>query len=87
MNLLDQGLNNNNNTGFQKYRPSKLKSIGLVTLWACLALSAPVTTQPAHAINKVQSRQAEEAYEKALISFQGGKEKEASIHLKNALQF
>ncbi|PCI47598.1 MAG: PEP-CTERM system TPR-repeat protein PrsT [Alphaproteobacteria bacterium] len=63
-----------------------LRSIGLIILCACLIFTAPLSSPQAHAITNVQSRQAEEAYEKALISFHDGKIKTAKIHLKNALK-
>ncbi len=64
----------------------KLSSVGLVAICACLMLTAPLSTPRAYAITTAESRQAEESYEKALISFHNGKVTEAKIHLKNALK-
>ncbi len=65
---------------------SPYKIIGLATLCACIALTAPAALSPAYAITNGQIRQAEEAYEKALVSFHGGDTAAAKIYLKNALK-
>jgi len=76
-------------------KPESLKTTNLrlspklmrhFSLWVVIALTALISINPAMALNKAQSEQAEQNYEKALINFHGEKRKEAKIHLKNALK-
>ncbi|MCF8473352.1 MAG: PEP-CTERM system TPR-repeat protein PrsT [Emcibacter sp.] len=77
---------NNKNFLVPKIRSLTIKSVGLITLCTCLALTLPQTTPTAYAITNSETKQAEEAYEKALISFHQENFQEAKIHLKNALK-
>lgn len=74
------------NITFPTDLPLKFRFIGLVTLWACLALAVPFSIPVAHAVTNAEFKQAEEAYEKALINFHNAQIPEAKIHLKNALK-
>lgn len=78
--------NNKKHYGLQKLCRPKLKFPSLLFFCASMMLITPLNTSSALAINKAQSEQAEQNYEKALISFHGAEVKKAKIHLKNALK-